>query len=138
MIGQQKEIKLAQDRMQQSVSGCLRDMDNSMVDVTRAVVKNEQYNRRDTLTVVGLPKPVDETEDTLSKKIAETLCISGESVAPDDFTAVHRNGKEPRKTPGGKTIPPSVTVKFNNISKKDKVIRNYKNFDHTNKTPRQV
>jgi hypothetical protein len=83
--------------------------------------------------VTGLQKETEETEETL----AETLSVSGETVTAKDFTAVHRNGQEPRTT-SGKNIPPSVTVKFHNISKKDKVLRNYKNYDFTNKKARTV
>ena len=123
LIGQVKAINQKVDRNRNATCGCLRQMDNSMVDVTRGLVKTEQYNRRDTITVTGLQKESTETEDTLAQKVAETLSVSGEDVAVKDFTAVHRNGQKPRKI-AGKEIPPSVTVKFHNISKKDRVLRN--------------
>ena len=137
MIGQMKAINQKIDRSKATTSGCLKDMDNSMVDVTRGLVKTEQYNRRDTITVTGLQKETEETEETLTAKIVETLSVSGETVTAKDFTAVHRNGQKPRTT-SGKNIPPSVTVKFHNISKKDKVLKNYKNYDFTNKKARTV
>ena len=137
LIGQMKAINQKVDRNRTVTCGSLRQMDNSMVDVTRGLVKTEQYNRRDTITVTGLQKESTETEDALAKKVAGALSVSGEDVAAKDFTAVHRNGQKPRKI-AGKEIPPSVTVKFHNISKKDRVLRNYKNYDHSNSKPRTV
>ena len=86
--------------------------------------------------MTGLPKATGETPDSLKRKVAETLALSGETVAVNDFTAVHRNGNLEKTTSEGKKIPPSVTVKFHSISKKDSVLRNYKNFDNIKKVPR--
>ena len=72
----------------------------------------------------------------MKRKVAETLALSGETVAVNDFTAVHRNGNLEKTTSQGKKIPPSVTVKFHSISKKDSVLRNYKNFDYVKKESR--
>ena len=111
-------------------------LDNSLTELTTSAVKTEQYNRRDTLTVLGMPQQPEENEDVLAKKVAAQLSCSGENVTPEDFSAVHRNGK-PRVT-AGKTIPPTVTVKFSKVSKKDVVLRGYKNFDASKKKPRDV
>ncbi len=106
--------------------------------LTKAVVKNEQYTRRDTITMVGLEKQPDETETTLSAKVAETLSASGVTVTPNDFSAVHRNGKDGPVLKSGKTAPPSVTIKFSVVSKKDNVLKSYKNFDQVANKPRSV
>jgi hypothetical protein len=45
MIGQMKAINQKIDRGKATTSGCLKDMDNSMVDVTRGLVKTKEYNR---------------------------------------------------------------------------------------------
>ena len=38
----------------------------------------------------------------------------------------------------GVAVPPSVTVRFCRINKKDSVLRGYKNYDAANKKPRQT
>ena len=64
-----KEIKLELDRNRHSTEKFMHNMDGSMVDITRGLVKTEQYNRRDTITVTGLPKASGETPDTLKRKV---------------------------------------------------------------------
>ncbi len=137
VVAQLKEIKVEQHRQRQTTESTFRQFDMTMFDMTRAVAKGEQYNRRDSAIVVGLPKNDTETEDTLATAVAEQLSKSGETVTPEDFTAVHRNGKV-SKTIKGKVVPPSVTVKFSVISKKDKVLRSYRNYDSVTKKPKTV
>ena len=38
----------------------------------------------------------------------------------------------------GKLIPPSVTVRFCTVNKKDALLKSYKNYDHANSKPRDV
>ncbi len=137
IVAQLKEIKLGQIQLGQNVDRSFSQVDVDMLDMTRQVVKTEQYNRRDMVTVVGLEKPSGETETSLTEKVAEHLSASGEEVKPADLTAVHRNGKESRMIKG-KTIPPTVTVKFSKISKKDTVLKQYRNFDSAKNAPRPV
>ena len=138
LVGQIKEIKLAQVKLQESTVSSLGVVDENLVDLTRSAVKGEQYHRRDTLTVTGVPKNSTETDAELGKKVAESLSLSGETVKPDDFSVIHRNGNQTRKNRQGKDIPPSVTVRFSKIGKKDKVLRGYRNYDATTKTPKSV
>ena len=144
VIAQMKEIKYDLNNLRKSVDinhvqvdKTFRQMDTDMLDMTRQVVKTEQYNRRDMITVVGLEKPAGETEEQLAKKVAEQLSSCGETVTPADFTAVHRNGTE-TKIFKGKAIPPSTSVKFSKINKKDAIMRKYRNFDSTKDAPRAV
>ena len=144
LVGQMKEMKLEQHLLRQSihqdfqcVANNFKQMDCDMLDMTRQVVKTEQYNRRDMITVVGLEKPAEETEQQLAAKVAEHLSSCGESVSPTDFTAIHRNGTESRQI-RGKTFPPTITAKFKTISKKDAVLRKYRNFDSSKNKPRSV
>ena len=90
--------------------------------MTVSVVKSEQYSRRDVVNVVGLPL-VDGLKSLtdLSTKVAQVLSQSGEDVKPNDFSAYHRNLRN-KHTASGKTLPPSETVKFIVISKKDNVL----------------
>ena len=138
LVGQLKEIKLGQAKLQKSTINSLGIVDENLIDISRSAVKSEQYHRRDTLTVTGVPKNTNETDAELEKKVAESLSLSGETVRPEDFSVIHRNGNQTRKDRRGKDIPPSVTVRFSKIGKKDKVLRGYKNFDVNSRTPRPV
>ena len=138
LVGQMKEIKLGQVKLQDSTISSLGVVDDNLVDLTRTAVKGEQYHRRDTLTVTGVPKRNEETVAELGKKVAESLSLSGETVTPDDFSVIHRNGNRTKKNHQGKDIPPSVTVRFSKIGKKDKVLRGYKNYDVNTKTSKSV
>ena len=73
------------------------------------------------------------TCDTLSSTVADELTTSGIKVTSNDFSACHRNNKNIKTVMiKGKQvkIPPSVTVRFYNTNKKDRVLNKYKN--HTN------
>ncbi len=137
LVGHMREMKLEQHTLRQSTERSFCEVDGSVVGLTRAVVKSEQYTRRDTITMVGLEKSDDETDVSLSTKVAETLSASGVPVSSADFSAVHRNGKDSREI-RGKTVPPSITVKFSVTSKKDNVLKSYKNFDPVAKKPWNV
>ena len=134
---QVKELKNEHAQLREEMLVRNRNVVESVDDLHLSVVKTEQYSRRDTITVVGLDKPESETEATLSQKVAQTLSVSGVDVSPTDFSAIHRNSRDNRII-RGKTIPPSVTVRFSKINKKDSVIRNYRNFDQAASAPRQV
>ena len=115
-----------------------RNIRESVDDLALNVVKTEQYSRRDTVTVVGLAKPDGiETESDLCKKVANVLSASGETVTAADLSVAHRNSKN-SKIVKGKTVPPSITVRFSRISKKDAVLRGYKNFDTSLKKARDI
>ena len=81
--------------------------------------------------------PENESQTVLCSKAAESLSQSGEPVAVSDMSAVHRNSKGNR-TIRGKVVPPSVTVRFSNINKKDNVLKRYRNYDSVKRTPRDI
>ena len=138
LISQMKEIKVEQINKHEEGLYRHSQLTRTVDDMTMSVVKSEQYTRRDVLTVVGLPKSEGpESESELTNKVATILSQSGEEVKPTDLSACHRNARNNRVI-RGKTVPPSVTVKFDKISKKDKVLRQYKNFDSENRKPRDV
>ena len=138
VIAQLREVKVEQMKLQQMTADSFKCYESNLDDLARITVKNEQYSRRDTVTVAGLPLSTDgETEDQLTKNVAEKLSASGVNVLKSDFSAVHRNSTTSR-TIRGKTIPPSVTVRFSTVSKKDSVLRGYKNFDLVANKPRDV
>ena len=137
ILCQVKEIKI--DQALQREEDRLRRLQirEEVDDLTLTVVKSEQFTRRDTLTLVGVPMPEAESQDDLCRKVSDILTTSGETVTTTDLTAVHRNSVT-SKTVGDRIIPPSVTVKLSNINKKDRVLRNYKNFDFANRRPKPV
>ena len=94
--------------------------------LSRVTAQTEQYSRRDTVTVSGLSMGPAETEEQLSRKVADAISKCGTVVQPADFSVAHRNSSA-AKLVRGKSIPPSVTVKFCKIAKKDSVLMNYKN-----------
>ena len=112
------------------------DFDHSMREIKVSTVKTEQYSRRDCITVTGVGKPEGETTKDLGVKVASTLSKSGVPVKVDDFSAFHRNGdkvKQIKQRDGRvKEIPPTITVKFKTVNKKDDVVKNYKNYDVEN------
>lgn len=115
-----------------------RNVRDSIDDLALNVVKTEQYSRRDTVTIVGLTKPDGtETETQLCEKVADVLSASGVTVTADDLSVAHRNSKNNR-TVKGKIVPPSITARFAKISKKDAVLRSYKNYDSAKSKPRDV
>ena len=128
LASQVREIKGQQVGLREEMLFRNRNMAESVDDLTLSVVKTEQYSRRDTVTVVGLPMPENENEADLCKKVAETMSVSGHQVVPADLSAVHRNSKS-NKVIKGKTVPPSVTVRFSRINQKDNVLRGYRNYD---------
>ena len=96
-----------------------------------------QYSRRDTVTVVGLAKPDAESQADLCTKVAAVLTQSGETVSVTDLSAVHRNSKDGRNI-RGKVVPPSVTVRFCTVNKKDNILKRYSNYDSAKKAARDV
>jgi len=131
------ELKHQVDRVQSDSVVRHRNTMETVDELALTCVKTEQYSRRDTVTVVGLVQPDNETQAGLTKKVAEVLSTPGDTVTETDLSVVHRNSNRPRIIKG-KTIPPSVTVKFCRIDKKDRALRAYKNFDVVQKRPREV
>lgn len=138
MHSQVTEIKLEQSRLRDEMLVRSHQVRDSVSELTLNVAKTEQYTRRDTVTVVGLLKPEGtESQDVLCSKVANVLSQSGETVVVDDLSAVHRNSRD-NKVIRGKTVPPSITVRFCRINKKDNVLRGYRNFDVAQNKPRDV
>ena len=132
-----KELKNDHAQLRDEMLFRNRDVTETVDELQLSVVKSEQYSRRDTITVVGLEKPETETETNLYQRVAQTLSLSGVQVTPDDFSVLHRNGRDNRIIRGN-TVPPSITVRFNRLHKKDAVLRQYRNFDTSSSAPRPV
>ena len=138
LISQMREWRIEQVKKDHTYLQRHQQVTETLDDMNLSVVKSEQYTRRDVVTVVGLPLPDGpESQSDLSTKVSEVLSRSGEEVKPTDLTACHRNARNNR-TIKGKTVPPSVTVKFDKITKKDNVLRQYKNYDSEKRKPRDV
>lgn len=131
------ELKIQVDRVQSDNIIRNRNTMECVDELALSCVKTEQYSRRDTVTVVGLAKPDNEQQSDLTKKVAEVLSTSGETVTESDLSVVHRNSNH-TKVIRGKPIPPSITVKFCKVSNKDNVLRAYKNYDPVQKKARNV
>ena len=138
LIGQLKEWRLEQVEKNHNDLHRHEQVTRTLDDMNLSVVKSEQYTRRDVVTVVGLPLPEHpETQSELATKVSEVLSHSGEQVKPADLSACHRNARNARIIKG-KSVPPSVTVKFDKIGKKDNVLRQFKNYDSVKRKPRDV
>ena len=147
LVAQVKEVKMGQyqlsltvqrqvnsaNTLQQQCRGMYRDLE----DVGRSAVKAEQYQRRSTVTLVGLPYSPQESASELTEKVAATLSLSGERVLPADLEICHRNGK-PRQAAGKPPSIPSVTARLVKTVKKDSVLKQYRNWDVVAKKPRAV
>lgn len=96
--------------------------------------KTDQYNRRSTIIVSGLPRESHEKPESLKRNICATLSRSGVSVSPDDLQACHRNAQDNSDS----NKPPSVTVRFFNYDRKDSVVNGYHNYDKEKKCKREV
>lgn len=104
LTGQLKDIKLAQLQLRDSTEGTFSQFNNPMLDMTRVVVKGEQYNRRDALTVVG---------DQVSESALARLRLSLPLRAPKggkvsfwskaSFSSVRTRSAEERQTKSGKS-----------------------------------
>lgn len=139
LTAQVRELKLDQMKLRDEVVFQDRAQRKVVDHVFLTAVKTEQYSRRDTVTVVGVAMPESESQDDLSGKVASAFSSCGEVVTPADLSAVHRNFNRNRTdNKSGKTIPPSITVRFCRINKKDNIMKRYRNFDHENKRPREV
>ena len=115
LVGQVRDFKSELAEVKKSNWSDFRQIDEDMTSLAVTTFKTEQYSRRDTMLITGLPKSVEETHEELTKKVTETLSVSGETILANDISVVHRNAKE-SKTIRGKVVPPSVTVSVINDS----------------------
>ena len=97
-MGQMKEIKLGQVKLQESTVSSPGVVDEQLTDISRTAAKGEQYHRRDTLTVTGVLMASEETDVQLENKVATSLSLSGEAVTPTNFSVIHRNEKQIKTT----------------------------------------
>ena len=139
MHSQMTEMKVEQAKLRDEMLVRNRNVWESVDHLQLSVAKTEQYSRRDTVTVVGLPVENlgAESQSELTQKVADCLSISGETVVPSDLSAVHRNSNQIKEI-RGKKVPPSVTVRFSNINKKDNALKGYRNYDTSQGKPRDV
>ncbi len=55
--------------------------------------RNEQYSRRDSLRLSGIPHPPDENDDTLIKAVTDIAKAMLIDINKDDIDVIHRVGK---------------------------------------------
>lgn len=69
-----------------------RDFEARLIEVERGISLNNQYERRDTVEIVGVPTDVPQKD--LENKVIDIFSVAGVQVSSSDFQAVHRlNGK---------------------------------------------
>ncbi|KAL5252883.1 hypothetical protein ACHWQZ_G015597 [Mnemiopsis leidyi] len=98
------ELKHQVDRVQSDSVVRHRNTMETVDELALTCVKTEQYSRRDTVTVVGLVQPDNETQAGLTKKVAEVLSTPGDTVSETDLSVVHRNSNRPRIIKGDNDI----------------------------------
>ena len=106
----------------------------SQHDSAVRTAKTEQYSRRNTTVLVGLPIDVSEANPSQSNLVAKVtsnlFTISGITVKSSDISAVHRSTPPKARTNTRNRKPPSVTVCFHNFNLKDTVLQKYTNYDN--------
>ena len=123
--------------LSQEVTSLRTDLDlvnNRVSENFVAVSRVDQYSRRGTITVVGHPQRP-------SEDIVADMCALLK-VDEVDLEAAHRNGSKPftftRQDGSVGTKPPSITVRFRNLTKKDQILRTYKNYSNGKAKPVRV
>ncbi|KAL5247709.1 hypothetical protein ACHWQZ_G019554 [Mnemiopsis leidyi] len=109
------ELKIQVDRVQSDNIIRNRNTMECVDELALSCVKTEQYSRRDTVTVVGLAKPDNEQQSDLTKKVAEVLSTSGETVTESDLSVVHRNSNHTKVIRGDIDIVNSAVVVYDTI-----------------------
>ena len=99
------------------------DLVNGITNLEKEVNDIEQYSRRNSLRVSGIPEKLNESTDELVKKLAEdklNVCI-----ADQDIDRSHRVGKIINETgdEDTKTRHRQILIKFTNYDARNKVIR---------------
>ena len=124
------------------VKAGLERVDKSCQDAVVVSEKAHQYSRRNTVVLSGLELEEGETSVQLEGKVAGILSDSGTAVKVSDFNHCYRNSRKDKiiKNREGVEIkiPPTVTVVFQKGSKKDDVLRGYKNFDTASRKRKKV
>ena len=99
------------------------DLVNGITNLEKEVNDIEQYSRRNSLRVSGIPEKLNESTDELVKKLAEdklNVCI-----ADQDIDRSHRVGKIKNVTgdENTKTRHRQILIEFTNYDARNKVIR---------------
>ena len=125
--------------MEQLLLGCVSALFEKIDELSLTLAKTEQYSRRETIVVSGVQMT---EQENLPAIVVNELAKSGVTVSENDFQAIHRNAPKSKiieKDDGKKiTVPPAITVKFFNTNTKDKILRQYKNFDSSKNKKRKV
>ncbi|NQY31462.1 MAG: hypothetical protein HRT69_18595 [Flavobacteriaceae bacterium] len=65
-----------------------RVFESRLIEVERNISLNNQYERRDTIEIVGIPDNIPQKD--LEKSVVDVFSVAGVEVVPRDFQAVHR------------------------------------------------
>ena len=124
------------------VKAGLERVDKSCQDAVVVSEKAHQYSRHNTIVLSGLELEEGETSVQLPGKVAGILSESGTAVKVSDFNHCHRNSRKDKiiKNREGVEIkiPPTITVVFQEGSKKDDVLRGCKNFDSASRKRKKM
>jgi hypothetical protein len=101
----------------------------SVNEVKADLDEQEQYTRRDSLEVRGVPITVDEDIDEIIQSIGKLLDVE---IDDSDISVSHRLPSRARGTSTGAKFPPAIIVKFTNRNIRDELYRSrskLKSFD---------
>ena len=134
MIDMKEEIA----ELRSSLVESRENSNNAIISAEKA----NQYSRRITIVVAGVDLEENETQSKLEAKIAGLLTNSDTTVKTSELSHCHRNNAKNKviKDNNGneKIIPPTITVVFQKSSKKDTVLKNYSNYDSSNRKKKKV
>ena len=89
------------------LSALREDLENQIFDLDVRLVECEQYSRRESLVISGIPDAVDQKQ--LQQKVLQILSTIGLDLVPDDISACHR-----LYNPPDSQFPAKVVVRFIN------------------------
>ena len=95
---------------------CITDFDplreefyKALYEVDVRLIECEQYSRRESLVISGIPESVSKNQFQLQQKVISILGLIGLVIIPDDISACHRLFQRP-----GTGYPAKVIVRFVN------------------------
>ena len=78
------------------------DIEKKLLDLDTRLVECEQYSRRESLIISGIPSSIKQND--LEKKVIDILGLIGLNIIPDDISACHRLFNPPTSRFPGKVI----------------------------------
>ena len=100
----------------QNVPNCIADlqplkdeMNKKISELDYRLVECEQYSRRESLVISGIPDAISKDQKKLQSKVIDILSLIGLKIIPDDISACHR-----LYSPPNSAYPARIIVRFVN------------------------